>query len=149
MSQLEKLKEVQNKVRETLQQAKEMAKGAFEEGCSALFEQFPNLVGFSWTQYTPYFNDGDTCTFGCHASDPNIWFKDDLSQDDEEDFDEDGAYFSEYDYEDKTDPKCLAGMAVVEFLTAFDDELMLSMFDDHCKVTVTRNGVDVEEYSHD
>ncbi len=29
----------------------------------ALFDAYPKLVWFSWTQYTPYFNDGDACTF--------------------------------------------------------------------------------------
>jgi hypothetical protein len=32
-------------------------------GSAELFEEFPELESFSWTQYTPYFNDGDTCEF--------------------------------------------------------------------------------------
>jgi hypothetical protein len=34
-----------------------------------LFKQAPKLKSVSWTQYTPYFNDGDTCEFDVHASD--------------------------------------------------------------------------------
>ena len=33
-----------------------------------LFNQCPRLAGFWWSQYTPYFNDGDTCEFSSHAS---------------------------------------------------------------------------------
>jgi hypothetical protein len=29
-----------------------------------IFESAPKLKSFGWTQYTPYFNDGDTCEFG-------------------------------------------------------------------------------------
>lgn len=34
-----------------------------------LFKQAPNLESIGWTQYTPYFNDGDTCEFGVHTDD--------------------------------------------------------------------------------
>ena len=34
-----------------------------------LFAQAPKLKSVSWTQYTPYFNDGDSCEFSAHTSD--------------------------------------------------------------------------------
>jgi hypothetical protein len=34
-----------------------------------LFVQAPKLKSVGWTQYTPYFNDGDTCEFSAHTSD--------------------------------------------------------------------------------
>ncbi len=37
-----------------------------------IFEQAPKLKSFGWTQYTPYFNDGDTCEFGVHFDYPYI-----------------------------------------------------------------------------
>lgn len=37
-----------------------------------LFKQAPKLKSFGWTQYTPYFNDGDTCEFGVHMDYPYI-----------------------------------------------------------------------------
>ncbi|WP_074344742.1 hypothetical protein [Mycobacteroides abscessus] len=33
----------------------------------ALFA-FPEVVSVRWTQYTPYFNDGDACTFSVHEA---------------------------------------------------------------------------------
>jgi hypothetical protein len=35
-----------------------------------LFKQAPNLKSFGWTQYTPYFNDGDTCEFSVNIGYP-------------------------------------------------------------------------------
>ena len=40
----------------------------FEE----LFAKSKLIDSFGWTQYTPYFNDGDTCEFGVHADDPYV-----------------------------------------------------------------------------
>jgi hypothetical protein len=37
-----------------------------------LFAEAPTLKSFGWTQYTPYFNDGDTCEFGVHIDYPYI-----------------------------------------------------------------------------
>lgn len=34
-------------------------KGLFKE----FFEEYPEIVAVGWNQYTPYFNDGDTCEF--------------------------------------------------------------------------------------
>lgn len=31
-----------------------------------IFDRCPSLSHIVWTQYTPYFNDGETCTFGVH-----------------------------------------------------------------------------------
>ena len=31
----------------------------------------PRIQAISWTQYTPYFNDGDSCTFSAHTSYPS------------------------------------------------------------------------------
>jgi len=47
-----------------------------------LFKQAPNLKSVGWTQYTPYFNDGDTCEFGVHFD--SCWINDANSDWDEE-----------------------------------------------------------------
>jgi hypothetical protein len=48
-----------------------------------LFAQAPKLKSVSWTQYTPYFNDGEECTFSAHTSDLYV-------NDRHPDYDEDG-----------------------------------------------------------
>lgn len=45
-------------------QIKDEAKGVFADISKEIFEKYGDKVGkFSWTQYTPYFNDGDPCEF--------------------------------------------------------------------------------------
>jgi hypothetical protein len=34
-----------------------------KQAVKSLFAANPNLESFSWTEYTPYWNDGDACTF--------------------------------------------------------------------------------------
>ena len=38
----------------------------FKEAVKELFKEHPSLQSFSWTEYTPHFNDGDECVFGTH-----------------------------------------------------------------------------------
>lgn len=37
--------------------------GFIEAACSQFFEQCPEVEKISWTQYAPYFNDGEACEF--------------------------------------------------------------------------------------
>lgn len=39
----------------------------FSKQCEDLFNECEGLDSFSWTQWTPYFNDGDPCDFGVNA----------------------------------------------------------------------------------
>ena len=42
---------------------KEVAKDALKEKFAAFFLLHPKIQNFEWRQYTPYFNDGDSCVF--------------------------------------------------------------------------------------
>lgn len=163
-----------NVKRQTLdEQLKEISGKFFAEQSKMLFEQFPDLKSFSWTQYTPYFNDGDECTFGANTKYPSIKLSDseDKDQEDEEfdDEDDDDDYISIYNvkktedgrYIDKheigekgeveiTDRKRIVAFEVKEFLTEFEDDSLITMFGDHVRVTVSRDGtVEQDEYKHD
>jgi hypothetical protein len=39
-------------------------KAALKEEFTAFFRDNPKITAVRWRQYTPYFNDGDPCTFG-------------------------------------------------------------------------------------
>ena len=54
-----------------------------------LFAQAPKLKSVSWNQYTPYFNDGDSCEFSAHTNDLYINGSNSSYDDDDEDGDED------------------------------------------------------------
>ncbi len=45
-------------------------RAALAEASAAFFERNPGVHGFRWTQYTPYWMDGEECTFS--ANDPEL-----------------------------------------------------------------------------
>lgn len=120
-----------------------IAKDFFLDEAQRLFEENPALIDFGWRQYTPYFNDGDSCTFSARTDDPMVngtWKYEDYEPDD----DEEAAYpaMSEKELDALRDK-------VSEFLLQFEDSELEAFFGDHMEVTVTREGVETNEYSHD
>ncbi|MGP4084148.1 hypothetical protein [Streptomyces sp. KR55] len=132
----------------------------------------PTIVEFGWRQYTPYFNDGEPCTFSVYG----LWVR---TEDDQDVVDDDDDYELELDgthrslgdepyrkvptnengsgwkwekgpYEgpDKARyDRCHALWHALES-GAFDN-VLLDTFGDHARVTVRRDGIEVEFYQHD
>jgi len=50
-----------------LEQTLKDAQNLILQGLQEVFNEEPSLQSISWTQYTPYFNDGDACEFSCNA----------------------------------------------------------------------------------
>lgn len=146
----------------------------------------PNVVEFGWTQYTPYFNDGDVCEFGVYE--PWIRTVDDMDVDDIYELEVSDVHPTlgnhSYVMRDKTPaeieverlrratpsyPNPYVSTHTwdrVERKTKYPEtylrakELhaiqggeyewgMKAAFGDHAQVTVTRDGIQVDEYSHD
>lgn len=129
-----KYSEALQKAKDAREEAGKLAKDALSEGAKAIFEEYPKLTGFRWTQYTPYFNDGEACEFSVNT-DPCI-----RTEADEE-------FLDEYDNEDESLKPAFE--AVSKLLGSVGEEDMQFVFGDHCEVTATRDGFEVEEYSHD
>lgn len=51
---------------------KEEGTKAFYALLKPIFDEFPDLESVGWYQYTPYFNDGDTCIFKAMVDSPFI-----------------------------------------------------------------------------
>lgn len=154
MSAAEKFKAAKEIVNKARAEANQIVKEAFSEMAKAVFESNPDLKGFRWTQYTPYFNDGDTCTFSTNSGYPDLFHpKDEANSYDNEDDDAEIGWISDpywYDeYKDLKSPLRKAYKDVQSFLGEFDDDDFLEMFGDGVRVTVTPEGVDVSEYDHD
>lgn len=146
---IEKLKALKADMKKLREEMAQQAKDGFHESVKELFEQHPTLISFSWNQYTPYFNDGETCYFSAWTEDIDLQTADDMDNG----F---SAYqCTERDENGKRVPKKditpfqKAGLAVLEVLEVFDGDDYEGMFGDHCEITVTRDGVEVEEYEHD
>jgi hypothetical protein len=162
--------------------AKDQGEAAVKELVAPLFE-FP-VEAVRWTQYTPYFNDGDPCEFGVHEPYVKI-----TGLDDEGDYG-DGfidswsltyrlAPFPEGGYRNRSAaeidkyrrqheerrqealqnlPEGFTADSMQTFADAMTEvsktlqaatDFMEAAFGDHVQITVTRNGIEVDEYSHD
>lgn len=80
-------------------------KRALKEYLEDTFIAYPQIKAIGWTQYTPYFNDGDECIFS--VREPQLLLAE-SQKDDEEDYEDEFGpgwrdSYSFYDYvEDKT-----------------------------------------------
>mgnify|MGYP000573623665 CR=1 FL=1 len=132
-----------------------------------IFEADPGVKGISWVQYTPYFNDGDPCTFGVGT--PNLCF----SWDDAEANNAVLSIKSKFNHESENFAVCyisrssLARLATLEqqarfrklvdlrdeFNTVFEtyQDAAAEVFGDGYRVTITPagGGFIVQEHSHD
>lgn len=111
-------------------------KAALSEEFKKVFDAHPDLVAIRWRQYTPYFNDGDACRFSTHDFTMRLTNTPEDAGDEEDGF--------EYAFTSKG--------PIAESVSALGrlgDDVYLAVFGDHCEVTATREGFEVDEYSHD
>lgn len=157
---LEEQEALRKKFQETAQQL-------FKETTKEFFDGNPAITAVVWTQYTPYFNDGDTCEFSVHepsftnAPDPENVRWGEYEGDEEGVFAvENPSYVMKTDreyYAETREAIAKAGGIDVDSCEAFSrmiqssamEDVMEAMFGDHVKVIATREGFDVEDYEHD
>ena len=146
---LDEQRELQKKFQTT-------AQALFKETTKEFFDKNPNVTAIVWTQYTPYFNDGDTCEFGVNdatftnAPDPsNVRWGE---YDGDEEFAADGSEI--FAWESWGEPPeginvnmCEAFGRMIQ--SSEMEDVMKAMFGDHVKVVATREGFDVDDYDHD
>jgi hypothetical protein len=117
----------------------------------------PTMKAFGWAQYTPYFNDGDSCTFSVGE----LWFLtvDDPDVEDVEDSYDYRVGYSEHPSLGKAVSSVYSGPDEERFNRvralsdainggAFED-VLLEAFGDHAEVIVKPSGITVDYYSHD
>lgn len=129
---------------------------------SPIFNEYPHIKSFSWTEYTDYFNDGDECYFRVHA-DPDYGLeingKDHETLVDEvvgdREFDDipvgkAGQWYSPT-YKKLSEELEAPYKAISDMIYSIPSEMMKEVFGDHVKVTVySRGDVVVDDYSdHD
>lgn len=126
-----KLETLKIKHAELQAQIVEESKAFFKEESAALFAKYPAMESFAWRQYTPYWNDGEECTFSVHS---------------------DGEINGADSYENKKTEAKIPEAAygdIRKHIDAIDSDTMKTMFGDHVKVICKRDGIEIEEYSHD
>ena len=155
----------------------------FKQSLKEIFKKHKDLVSFSWSQYTPHWNDGDECLFsantdyiylnGSDESD-SLWDIKSLYADvvnkegsikklkaenvklakkkdqkwqiesNERKIEEiEKANLGELNW------KLNALEDINNLLDNADSDALLEMFNNHVKVTATRDGIETEDYEHD
>ena len=140
----------------------ENAQAIFKETTKEFFENNPGVTAIIWTQYTPYFNDGEACVFSvgdAHFTNANAEQMADIARYGDYEGDDETVWSENswgFEYNKKKNNKFYEGVNledVDQFASMICDsemeEVMQEMFGDHVRVTATREGFDVEEYDHD
>jgi hypothetical protein len=136
IKELEEIREMRAALAKKIKDGGQQALGA---AFRAFFEAHPTVEAIRWNQFTPYFNDGEPCTFHVHDFYRRI-FGDDPHGGDYGD----GFNYIGYGAKDAESE------AFREFERAIkDDDIFLAVFGNHVKVTANRAGFEVEEYDHD
>jgi len=122
------------------------------------FDTDTECAKITWTQYTPFFNDGEECIFS--VNEPNF-FSINFNEEEYNGYYEGDLYATNsyrddrvYDYAIKTyRPATAMEMQrgkLSKLLQSSGVQSVLKLtFGDHAKVTVTREGITSEEYDHD
>jgi hypothetical protein len=152
MSSFDKLKDEQRELQKKFQEA---SQSLLKEGIKSFFEMNPGVAAIKWAQYTPYFNDGDECVFNVY--DVNFT---NATGDDLDDVSTWGEYEGEnesvwceshvHNLKDKEGVDAGSCEAFAGLIGSYDmRDVMQEMFGDHISVTITRDGIDVDDYEHE
>lgn len=171
MSTLDSIKAKIAEINKQKEELTSQLRKEFAPMLTPLFEKSKGKIqSIGWTQYTPYFNDGDECVFRVNLDlDCGIRVNGDVLYEQEEMFgsslyalskygtDQYESWIAKYP-EDKINEDTkgqdllLYGLLLEfqEILSSIDDEFYKDLFGDHVLVTVHADGtVETEEYEHD
>lgn len=85
------------KIKALQEEASKTSQEVFKQSLAKFFTAVPEITAITWTQYTPYFNDGEACEFG--VGEPNFYSKYDTETKSDDDEDEDEEFeFDPHDY---------------------------------------------------
>jgi hypothetical protein len=93
----------------------------FKEFKEHVFDKYPKLESFSWTQYTPYFDFTKSPKFKA-----NIDMVEIVSNDSKD-----------------------ALSDISKFLKQFSDDFYLKQFGDHASIRITKNGIEISDFDHE
>ena len=154
-----------SKLTQLIEQMEEAKRAFREQGLELVkqeakefFEKNPDIQAVSWTQYAPYFNDGDACEFGVNeivASTGLAQHEDDESFDPEEHDPEEffeGLHYGEapgvVNYY-SSHPQHAGAQKFVELLAGIPKDIMRELVGDDSKVIITKAGIIIADYDHD
>lgn len=129
----------------------------FSDILRGYFEEDTECKVITWTQYTPYFNDGEECVF--RVNDPAFYSSEEALEEYEYDGDltAPSSYYDELKLYDSTRKawRPAEGLEInrgkLSKIIGSDSlaDILKLTFGDHVKVTVRPDGITSEEYDHD
>jgi hypothetical protein len=154
------LKQKNREIEKLKSESYEISRTLFDEWSKDFFERNEKVDSFSWNQYTPYFNDGDTCVFSANTDyiKVNGEYAEECEWMNENIVTNWGTYNRETrKYEGRVEVPNSSYDAelskavgeIQDFLCNFDNDFFMSRFGDHTEITVSREGIEVEDYEHD
>lgn len=133
-------------VEETRAQVKAKARDAIASLFKAFFAQYPTVTAIGWTQYTPYFNDGEPCEFSKHEF--GVSTRSDVDWENAGQYDDNDEPYIRDEYELQSEEEHLK-RALRRLERASEEDLFEAAFGDHVRVVATPAGFHVFEHSHD
>lgn len=147
-------------IERVMEEARAKAAEILKQEFLNLFNVNPTLKVVVWHQYTPYFNDGDECTFSVG----DVYASNYEAVNHYGEWDEDLAYDPETD-ETMNEPEDLqidggwgrhkndtfeGFQELREFMqSSLGEEVLKEIFGDHTQIRATREGFQVDEYEHE
>ncbi len=155
MSTKVEFESIREKMAEQKRELARVGKQLFQEACAHIFQQHLEVSAIAWEQYTPYFNDGEACTFG--VNDPTFYGFGEPPENHSRGYggNELEGHYELYDtwgtWNNKLGPKPASYDTAREFAQMLkeNEDVMEALFGDHVRVVVTRQGVAVQDYEHD
>jgi hypothetical protein len=144
MKIVEQLTNLSAQLTEIQERTRREAQEVLKPGLKEFMDSHLDVEAIRWTQYTPYFNDGETCTFGVHDLEAKF-----VGGDEEAGDREDGFEYLWSRTPDGVDNKTWADLHALNKALSNSDDALQATFGDHVRVIVTKDGVDTEEYEHD
>lgn len=113
---------------------------------------FPEVEALRWTQYTPYFNDGDELVFSIGDIEAALT---DPPEDEEDEYGGDSVFYGVWTlkYRHARGENTNCSDELIEALKAWNEDEFETVcrenFGDHALVTATPEGFNVEWFDHD
>ena len=131
-----KISKITEKFNELRKEIKKLGSEAFHQELKPLFEKYPQVLSVRWNQYTPYFNDGETCEFSVNTAQIQTA--------------ENGGFQEYWDFESEDIFHRKPAEEFRDLLSSIEDEIFLITFGDHAEITISRDGtVEVDRCDHD
>lgn len=131
---------VKAKQEEMLKMIRAAGEPEIKAALKEIFAAHPSIASIRWTQYTPYFNDGEPCVFSVNSAEFILNGEDEWHD-----------TWGDWDATLKKSVKTPLHEAIGRFSNEIETlgSAMLHIFGDHKIITCTREEIAVDEYDHE